>query len=616
MPRPFSMKKVIITGPHSVFEKVVKELHDMKVLHVVDHSKNELADIGKPFADSQRYSELLVKARALISALGVTGERKRSNGINGIEEAEIRIRNLGNELNGVLHQIKEDDETISKNESMKKELLAFGSINVPLEHLAEYKSLNVFAGNLKDAESIDNIKKKLKNITDKSLFEHESSFFVFFVESKKKEETLKLLNSHGFKPIQLSNFGSLKGTANSNISRMEHESNDCLSRKIELTKRLERMKIDNAEFLLKTESHLSKELEKLEAPLKCASTESCFLVKGWVPENDLFQSIENLEKVSGGKIHVWYDAPKSSDNVPVKLNNINPAKPFEFFLDLYSFPTFKEIDPTFFVFLTFPLFFGMMLGDVGYGLVGMVLFWFLKRKIKSAKNLFNILIVSSFVSILFGFLFGEIFGYEFIEHPVINRAHDILTLMIISVIIGAVHLNFGFILGFINERKSHGLMHAINTKLSWIVLQIGIVLIGLSLSNLINLPWYTGAGFLALSVIMLIKGEGIRGVIELPSILSNILSYVRIMAIGLSSVILALIINESASEFFKGGPLLIIIGVLLLIVGHAVNIMLGFLGSFLHSLRLHYVEYFSKFFHGGAKKYVPFGYLNNGNNGA
>ena len=106
---------------------------------------------------------------------------------------------------------------------------------------------------------------------------------------------------------------------------------------------------------------------------------------------------------------------------------------------------------------------------------------------------------------------------------------------------------------------------------------------------------------------MLYKGEGIRGLIEIPSIFSNTLSYARLMAIGLSSVVLALIINDSAEQFFHKGGFLVLIGVLILVIGHVINIMLGLLGSFLHSLRLHYVEFFTKFFHGGAKKYQPFG---------
>ena len=112
---------------------------------------------------------------------------------------------------------------------------------------------------------------------------------------------------------------------------------------------------------------------------------------------------------------------------------------------------------------------------------------------------------------------------------------------------------------------------------------------------------------MALAVIMLYKGEGFKGLIELPSIFSNILSYARLMALGLASVKLAEVVNEFSGEFFQHGGFSVLYGIMLLVVGHAINIGLGILGPFLHSLRLHYVEFFTKFFKGGAKRFSPFG---------
>ena len=382
-------------------------------------------------------------------------------------------------------------------------------------------------------------------------------------------------------------------------------------KKEEIKKNLENRSEEYKGFLTAAEKFLSEQLEKAEAPLMFASTQSSFLIKGWVPTENLSMSIERLKKVSKNMVFVYFEPAKKQDKVPIKLKNPIYAKPFEFFINLYSMPNYGEIDPTFFIFLTFPILFGIMLGDIGYGVVSMLVFWILKKKVPKANNFFNILILASFVSILFGFLFGEFFGEEKILSyqlwHLLSRSHDMFTLLYIAIGIGVAHVNIGLMIGFINELKSHGLMTAIYSKASWIVLEIGIALIALSHFGKILISPLIGAGFLGAGILMIFKGEGFKGLIELPGIFTNILSYARLMAIGLSSVILAIIINESSNELFSKGGFFALIGILVLVIGHTVNIMLGLLGSFLHSLRLHYVEFFSKFFHGGAEKYQPFG---------
>src|SRR3989344_9125537 len=230
------------------------------------------------------------------------------------------------------------------------------------------------------------------------------------------------------------------------------------------------------------------------------------------------------------------------------------------------------------MFFTFPLFFGFMLGDIGYGLVGLLIFWIAKKKIPEGKRLLNSLIVAAFVSIFFGFLFGEFFGYE-IMHPLlksidplfISREESMMQVMYYAIGLGVIHINIGLIAGFVNELKSHGFMHAVYAKFSWIILEAGIVLVALPKMTSIIIPSWIAYAVIGLAVIMLFKGEGIRGLIELPSIFTNILSYARLMAIGLSSVIIAVIVNDSAIEMIHSGGFMIVAGILIMIIGHVLN---------------------------------------------
>ena len=613
MLRPYQMSSVIITGPKNVQEKVIKELHNLKILHIVEHSKNDLADIGDPLESASKLSELLVKVRALIAALNIKKEENKFELKKGLLEVESTIKKLGEEANTNLDKLKKLEGLISRNEAVKQELEILKNIDIPLESFTSYTSLTYFTGYIK-GDALD-LKEELSKVTKKFMLfgsiSKKRSFVVLFIDAQDKEQASSILQKKGFFPVNFVNITNFKGIALSNLKKLEEENSIFYTKREEIKKKLERLIQEYKGFLGAADEFLSEQLEKAEAPLKFASTQSSFLIKGWIPTNELNKSIDGLNKVSNNKIFVHFEPAKKNDKVPVKLKNPKFAKSFEFFIDLYSMPTYKEIDPTLFIFLTFPIFFGIMLGDIGYGLVSLLFFWFLKKKMQKARNLFNILMVASFVSMLFGFLYGEFFGAEeiigFELWRLLSRTHDIFTLLYIVVAIGAVHVNIGLVIGFINELKAHGLIKAIYEKASWIVLEIGAAMLALSYLGRIFISPLIGAGFLVASILMLFKGEGVKGIMELPSIFTNILSYARLMAIGLSSAVLAVIINDSSREFFQKGGFFVVAGVLILVIGHIINIMLGLLGSFLHSMRLHYVEFFSKFFDGGAKKYQPFG---------
>jgi V/A-type H+-transporting ATPase subunit I len=237
-----------------------------------------------------------------------------------------------------------------------------------------------------------------------------------------------------------------------------------------------------------------------------------------------------------------------------------------------------------------------------------------------------ILVYAGVLSVIFGFIFNEFFGVEafghrglltFIEYPAIPRLDNVLTLLIVTLVIGLLMLTLGFVLGFVNEYRQHGLKHAVFAKVSWLCMLWGgvlvIVLILPPLTSGTGIQLSAGlVGGLVVAVIgfaLLIMGEGVIGIAELPSLLSNVLSYSRLLSIGISSAGIALAVNRlSVALFFSKGGVFIILGVLMLLVGHAVNTTLGILDSGLQALRLHYVEFFTKFYRGGGIKYKPFGF--------
>jgi len=592
MIRPQKMTKVRIISPQSYVRNVIEALYDLQILHIVDFKKGEGFDIGQPMKEAAVYSQQLIDIRSAISRLGITGEPVY---LRNIKDAQKKFAPINKAFKSTV--IKLDSLKAEENRLMEEATNPLANLGITCDRILAYKTLVSFIGTVKVP-----IEQKISSVTqDYILMQNKLKkhiAFALFVPRTLQEKAKEILNEAGFSEGALP--GLKKEDAEAKLTEVRKEI-DALQRNLDSLKR-------HGQFLIDCEFALTQLNEKAEAPLRFGSSRSTFIATGWIPADKAEQLKQNLNKAARKKLHVEL---LPADDPPTVLHNPKVVDNFEFLLNLYSLPRHYEIDPTILMFITFPLFFGFMLGDVGYGFITLILMLLLERKFASAKPLLRIITIASLASIAFGFVFGEAFGYEFVKHPILNRVHDINTMMLVSVAIGIVHVNLGFVLGFINELKHHGVLQSFFRKGSWVSLQIGIALLGFGYFRHSPMLQLAGGAAVLISVLMIIKGEGMLRIVELPSLVSNILSYTRLYAIGLASVSLASIFNKMASGLFAQGGFFIIFGVLILLVGHTVNLLLGILGPFLHSVRLHYVEFFQKFYEGGGYLYKPFGLLKN-----
>ncbi len=345
-------------------------------------------------------------------------------------------------------------------------------------------------------------------------------------------------------------------------------------------------------------------------------TDMTFVLVGWVPTVDVARVSAALTEAGRDRVIVQ-ELPLTHDlmkRAPVALNNPPVAQPFESLVALLALPRYGGVDPTRLMALFLPIFFGMMLGDVGYGVLLLLISLGLVRKFRTgmARSISLVLAMGSAWGILFGFLYGEAFGTlgaAFGLHALwLDRTspEHVTALLLTTVGIGAAHITLGLVLGVweaVREKSRNLLLE----RSGMLVGLIGLFLLVGALVNILPRGAMTPAiAGVIVGVVLLGAPMGWLGIlvgpIEFIGLLGNVLSYLRIAAIGLASVYLAKVANDMAG--MAGN---VVVGVILAVLIHALNLVMGTFSPTIHSLRLHYVEFFRKFYEGGGKAYEPFG---------
>lgn len=521
-----------------------------------------------------------------------------------------------NELFKEQEMIKKD---IENNNNLISEYKNWKEINFTNDNINHLKQVKVIIGgiNKKYMDQFISEIDLMENIYLHRLGETKKEFLFYSINLNEDIALYnEILKKYNFNELNLELSEEPKDIISRLLKENEQKNESLLYIDGELRKKAE--EIETLEIVY--EYYKNRGLKE-EASEHFLETDKLNIISGYIPQDKEKEFIKHIENVCDKDYYLSFQEIDEEDkDIPIKLSNNKFIKPFESLTATYSMPRYTEVDPTPYLAPFFALFFGMMVADVGYGLLmlvvsGLVL---LTCNLKEdMKNMIKFFLILSIFVIFIGFLYGSYFGLSIPGMwRLVDPAKDYNDILMTSIVIGVVHVFFGLFVKAIVLFKSKKYIDILYDVVFWVLLlsSIGIFLgastIGIS-ESMKNIAKYT----MIASMIGIIAtggrevknvggriGLGVYALYGISGYMGDLISYARLMALGLSGGFIAVSVNMIAG-MLMGSWKVIIFAAIIFVIGHLFNMLLSLLSAYVHSSRLIYVEFFSKFYTGGG---VPF----------
>lgn len=543
-----------------------------------------------------------------------------------LEKAEETLNKVEAKTSVIEGKLAALDSEVSELKSNKSLANNLNNFDMDLALLKDSKYTSVTVGRI-DAESASEIKNKLGNLTDElDVFvapeEKATAIIVVITLKEFTEDVQNTLRDFNFEKFEI---GNVEGKPQEIISKADSRLQSIESERATVKSDLRVVAEQWDDEILILKEQLENEKEKNEIFSTFVQTDDTYILEAWVPVKDVEKVEQVMEKASEGHYVIEVidvEDDYDDEDVPILQTNPGYAKPYEFLVGMYAPVRYHEIDPTILVAIMFPFFFGYCLTDAFYGiivsLVGIVLIRGLGKTSNTMNSMGYILVACGIWTIILGLATNGFIGdftERFIDYrlptvvPLIESFVHPENILILALAIGVIYENIGFLIGAIDNIRYGNVKDAIGSQLCWFVLEAGIVLLALGflMPAIGMIGMVIGAVLIIACLGMLIYANGFYGVMDVFGYLGNILSYARLLALCLATGGIAMTVNILAELCYDMIPFIgIVLAVIVFIFGHIVNMMFNVLGSFINSLRLHYVEFFGQFFMGGSKKFEAF----------
>lgn len=568
-----------------------------------------------------------IRAVAPYEEKGSAFSKKEISDFSSMLDKEIysEAASLRDEINSIVKQIAEQKNIISRSQLQITSLEPWTDLDLDLS-VTQTKSTALLYLTAAADVNLEEFEAKLQEATPlcyvhKVSSSSELSCLLLIYHKDAQDAVMNVVK--GFNTNR-PDFASLKGNAAENISSLKNKIETCSKEAQRLTEQL-KVAATSSKLLKKGFDMVTLQIDDQKVRENIFQTQSVFALTGWLTENDMDKVKKILDKYP---CYYTMVQPEEGDDPPIKLKNNKFVEPYEMITEMYSLPTPDGIDPTPVLTPFFILFFGMMLADAGYGLILFLLCFIGLKKLKPdegfLKNAMNIGVACGLSTIFWGVMYGGYFGNLVTQvaeswfgvtvtvPAVFDPLNDPMSVMLLSLILGAIHLFAGMGVKIYMLAKRGHLLDGLMDIGLWYVLLIGLPMLALPVTAGIGkVLSIVGAVGLILTqgrhekniFMKLIKG--VMSLYDITSYLSDVLSYARILALGLAGGVIANVMNIMGTM-----PGLNIIGVVVFVaifaIGHAFNLAISGLGAYVHTSRLQYVEFFGKFYEAGGRPFKPF----------